>query len=168
MGNKSKLLSHPKIEEIREALLNNVPLRQIAGQYGTNKSALARYKKDHLGKQVIKAIATEEADTQIIVKKLIKEYEEWKVELKSLYGKQKAKINKKGVTPALLCVDRIFKALYGQSRLVEPTIPQKVEVAINREKLRKDLDDLEKEYPGSTIRLFELIHRTDEEMLNVN
>jgi hypothetical protein len=49
----------PNVENIEHAIVSSQPLRDIAGQYGLSKTAVARH-KDHLSKRLVKAKAAQE------------------------------------------------------------------------------------------------------------
>lgn len=49
MARKSSIASHPKRAEIDKDLLAEIPLRTISDRYGPSKSALIRYRDQHLG-----------------------------------------------------------------------------------------------------------------------
>jgi hypothetical protein len=46
---------HEKRREIDEALLANAPLRDVARRFGLSKDSVARHKRDHLPKALIRA-----------------------------------------------------------------------------------------------------------------
>jgi len=52
--------THPQRDAIDAALLDNLPLRDIAGQYAVSKSALARYRNDRLPAALMQARAAED------------------------------------------------------------------------------------------------------------
>lgn len=54
------ITTHSERAAIDAALLAGTPLRDIAGQYGVSKSALARYRNDRLPAALVQAKAAEE------------------------------------------------------------------------------------------------------------
>ena len=62
MAGKNSIIAHPQRLEIEKAIIDGVPLRDIAGQYGTSRSALARYKNKHLAARIAQAAKLKNAD----------------------------------------------------------------------------------------------------------
>lgn len=59
MPRKCTICEHPRVEEINTALLDGVPLRDIAGQFSVSKTALHRH-KEHIPAGLVKAQEAQE------------------------------------------------------------------------------------------------------------
>ncbi len=71
MAKECGVCLHPKRADIDAALLSGQSLRDIAGQFGTGKNPLARHKKDHIAKALVKAKeAAEEVEASNLFERL--------------------------------------------------------------------------------------------------
>lgn len=59
MPRKCTICEHPRVDEINTALLDGVPLRDIAGQFSVSKTALHRH-KGHIPAGLVKAQEAQE------------------------------------------------------------------------------------------------------------
>ena len=57
MARKCVICGDPRVADIDAALLENVGYRELAGRFGTSKSALFRHRASHLGATLLKAKA---------------------------------------------------------------------------------------------------------------
>ena len=62
MAGKNTIIAHPQRLEIEKALIDGVPLRTIADQYGPSKSSLIRYRDKHLAERIAKAAELKEQE----------------------------------------------------------------------------------------------------------
>lgn len=55
MSRKCSICTHPKCEEINQALLDGVPKRRIAAQYNVSDTSIRRHARNHLPEKLVQA-----------------------------------------------------------------------------------------------------------------
>jgi hypothetical protein len=83
MDNRCTVCKHPSLPEIDQALLQGLPLRALAGQYGLSSSALSRHLK-HL-RQALANVADQDRQAHQVA--LLDEVDLLKVRLNRLFLK---------------------------------------------------------------------------------
>ncbi len=103
---------HPERPAIDRALIAEVSLRDIAGQYGLSKSAVDRHKAEHLPEHMVKAQAQEDVRTAIDVVRQLKA-----INAATLAILQEARSAKQH-TVALMAIDRVQRQIELQAKLL--------------------------------------------------